>query len=273
ASSLEAEQDSGNINMTLSMTTLNESFPHGANSGSGPRCQDTILGGVQKLKLVNGERQIQALVDKNKVIIIETSIRSDLKLDDAEGTYCLPIATIFVELERIGAKTTSWNEFSSTMASTIISLATNKIFNFSKYIFDNMVKNLKGGVKFIMYPRFVQVFLDKQVKGMSRHKGIYVIPSHTKKVFTNIKRPGKGFSGKVTPLFATIMVQATKDMGEDLTAPTDSHSKPIHTQLSSSKPQKKKSRRKQRKDNYNTPILTNIAAEANLGYYFIVQQS
>ncbi|GKD73714.1 hypothetical protein Tco_1331996 [Tanacetum coccineum] len=24
---------------------------------------------------------------------------------------------------------------------------------------------------------------------------------------------------------------------------------------------------------YNTPILTNIAAEANLGYYFIVQQS
>nr|GEU94725.1 ribonuclease H-like domain, reverse transcriptase, RNA-dependent DNA polymerase [Tanacetum cinerariifolium] len=51
------------------------------------------------------------------------------------------------------AKTTAWNEFSSTMASTIICLATNKKFNFSKYIFDNMVKNLEGGVKFLMFPR------------------------------------------------------------------------------------------------------------------------
>ncbi|GKF62582.1 hypothetical protein Tco_0182636, partial [Tanacetum coccineum] len=49
-SSLEAEQDSGNINRTQSMATLNESLPQGTDSGSGPRCQDTILG-LQKLKL------------------------------------------------------------------------------------------------------------------------------------------------------------------------------------------------------------------------------
>ncbi|GJS00588.1 hypothetical protein Tco_0317096 [Tanacetum coccineum] len=126
-----------------------------------------------KVKTVNGERQIQALVDKKRVIITETSIRSDLKLEDAEGID-------------------SWNEFSSTMASAIICLATNKKFNFSNYIFDNMVKNLEGGVKFLMYPRFVQVFLDKQVEGMSKHKGIYVTPSHTKKIFANMKREGKG---------------------------------------------------------------------------------
>ncbi|GJT96787.1 putative ribonuclease H-like domain-containing protein [Tanacetum coccineum] len=46
ASSLEAEQDSGNKNRTQSMATLNESFPQGTYSCSGPRCQDTILGGV-----------------------------------------------------------------------------------------------------------------------------------------------------------------------------------------------------------------------------------
>ncbi|GJR41169.1 hypothetical protein Tco_1216853 [Tanacetum coccineum] len=46
ASSLDAEQDSGNINRTQFMATLNESFPLGTDSGSGPRCQDTILGGV-----------------------------------------------------------------------------------------------------------------------------------------------------------------------------------------------------------------------------------
>ncbi|GJT76883.1 putative ribonuclease H-like domain-containing protein [Tanacetum coccineum] len=106
-----------------------------------------------KAKTVNGECRIQALVDKKKVIINEMSVRSDLKLEDAEGSYCLPIATIFAELERMGAKTTAWNEFSSTMASAIICLATNQKINFSKYIFDNLVKNLEGGVQFLMYPR------------------------------------------------------------------------------------------------------------------------
>ncbi|GJX70089.1 hypothetical protein Tco_0307260 [Tanacetum coccineum] len=56
-----------------------------------------------KDKIVNGERQIQALVDKKKVIITETSIRSDLKLDDAKGIDCLPTASVFAELERIGS--------------------------------------------------------------------------------------------------------------------------------------------------------------------------
>ncbi|GJW01974.1 hypothetical protein Tco_1560830 [Tanacetum coccineum] len=136
-------------------------------------------------------------------------------------------------------KTTAWNEFSSTMASAIICLATNQNFNFSKYIFDNMMKNLEGRVKFLMFLRFVQVFLDKQVEGRSKHKGIYVTPSHTKKVFANMKRPGKGFFGKVTPLFQTMMVQAPEDMGKDLIALTDPYPTPIITQPSSSKPQKK----------------------------------
>ncbi|GJZ47068.1 hypothetical protein Tco_0600900 [Tanacetum coccineum] len=150
---------------------------------------------------------IQALVDGKKVIVIETSVRRALHLKDAEGTDCLPTATIFAELERISTKTTTWNEFSSTMASTIICLATNQKYNFSKYIFDNMVKNLEGGVKFLMYPRFVQVFLDKQVKGMSKYKETYATPSHTKKVFANMKREGKGFSGRDTPLFPKMMKQ------------------------------------------------------------------
>ncbi|GKB05691.1 putative ribonuclease H-like domain-containing protein [Tanacetum coccineum] len=47
ASSLEAEQDSGNINRTQSMATLNESFPWGTDLGSGLKCQDTILGGAE----------------------------------------------------------------------------------------------------------------------------------------------------------------------------------------------------------------------------------
>ncbi|GJZ17930.1 hypothetical protein Tco_0554053 [Tanacetum coccineum] len=96
-----------------------------------------------KLKTINGDIQIQALIDGKKIIVNEASIRRDLKLDDAEGSPCLPNATIFEELTRMGAKTIAWNEFSSTMTSAIICLANNQKFNFLKYIFDSMVLDLE----------------------------------------------------------------------------------------------------------------------------------
>ncbi|GKC79830.1 hypothetical protein Tco_1130604 [Tanacetum coccineum] len=55
-----------------------------------------------KAKTINGEVQIQALVDGKKVIVTEMSVRRALQLKDAEGTECLPNATIFAELERMG---------------------------------------------------------------------------------------------------------------------------------------------------------------------------
>ncbi|GKA83245.1 hypothetical protein Tco_0804840, partial [Tanacetum coccineum] len=134
--------------------------------------------------MVNREVQLQALVDKKKVIITESTIRRDLQLEDANGVDCLPNAAIFEKLALMGyekpsqkptfykaffspqwkflihtilqclsAKTTAWNEFSSTMASAIICLAINQKFNFSKYTFDSMVKNVDSMVKFWMYPR------------------------------------------------------------------------------------------------------------------------
>nr|GFC79480.1 hypothetical protein [Tanacetum cinerariifolium] len=106
----------------------------------------------------------------------------------------------------------------STIASAIICLATNQKFNFSKYIFESMVKHLDTGNKFLMYPRFMQVFLDKQVDGISKHNAIYVISSHIKKVFGNMKWVGKGFFKRDTPLFPTMMVQTQEEeLGEGST--------------------------------------------------------
>ncbi|GJY33672.1 hypothetical protein Tco_0418141 [Tanacetum coccineum] len=153
---------------------------------------------------------LQALVDKKRVIITKSSIRRDLHLDDAEGTECLTTATIFEELARMGAKSTAWNKFSCSMASLIICLATNQKFNLSKYIFDAMVKHLDGGVKFLI------------------------------KFFANMKRPKKDFSGRITHLFATIMVQASEEVGEDSGHPTDSTQVPILDQPSTSSKTKKK---------------------------------
>ncbi|GKE21769.1 ribonuclease H-like domain-containing protein [Tanacetum coccineum] len=173
---------------------------------------------------------LQALVDRKKVITTETNVRRDLHLEDAEGIECLPNADIFEQLALIGAKSTVWNEFSNTMASAKICLATNQKFNFSKYIFESMVKNMDSSVKFIMYPRFVQVFLDKQVGDMSTHDENFVTPSHTKKVFGNIKRVGKGFSRAVTSLFPTIMVQAQEEIDEEPIADEAANEENVPTQ-------------------------------------------
>ncbi|GJW33712.1 uncharacterized mitochondrial protein-like protein [Tanacetum coccineum] len=127
--------------------------------------------------------------------ITESTVRRDLQLEDAEGVDCLPNSTIFEQLTLMASKTTAWNEFSSTMASAIICLATNQKFNFSKYIFE-----------------------------------------------------GKGFSGRVTPLFPTMVVQNQSELGEGSAIPTDPHHTPTIIQ-SSTQPQKtQKPRKPKRKD-------------------------
>ncbi|GJR29285.1 hypothetical protein Tco_1105517 [Tanacetum coccineum] len=264
------------------------------NKGSGPRCQDTKLGVVdaQTRFEIPSKQSIDPPLsrgytlgsgeDINPIIYTscieqfwataKSSIREDLHLDDAEGTDCLPTATIFEELARMGyekpsqkltfykaffspqwkyfihtitqclsAKSTTWNEFSSSMASLIICLATNQKFNLSKYIFDAMVKHLDGGVKFLMYPCFLQVFINQQLSNMSTHKKIFVNPFHTKKVFAKKKRAGERIiSERIYTIYDTMMVQVSEEVGEDSDHPTDSTQIPIIDQPSSSSQPKKK---------------------------------
>nr|GEV19995.1 hypothetical protein [Tanacetum cinerariifolium] len=201
---------------------------------------------IAKVKTINDEVRIQALIDEKKVNIKESSILRTLKLDYAEGTSCLANVEIFDGLAKIGyeklsekltfckafflpqwkflihtilqclsAKTTYWNKFSSTMASTIICLATNQKFNFSMYILLSLVKNIEAGVPFFMFSRFVQLLIDHQLGDMSQHKDIYDNPSLTKKVFANMKRFGTGFSRVVTPLFDNMLVPAAKELEKE----------------------------------------------------------
>nr|GEV43565.1 hypothetical protein [Tanacetum cinerariifolium] len=149
----------------------------------------------------------------------------------------------------VGAAKGNKNNVVNTMTSAIICLDNNQKFNFSKYIFDNMVKNLEAVVKFFVFLRFVQVFVNHQLGDMSYHKKIFVTPSLTKKVFANMRREGNDFSRIITHLFETIMVQVPEEVGEVLEVPIDTHHTLILTKPSSSQPQKKqKSSRKQRQE-------------------------
>nr|GEV16303.1 ribonuclease H-like domain-containing protein [Tanacetum cinerariifolium] len=92
--------------------------------------------------------------------------------------------------------------------------------------------------------KFVQFFLNNQMEGMSNNNRIYVTSSHTKKIFGNIRRVGKEFSERETPLFPTMMVQAQEKTGEGSTNPNDPHHTPTIIQPSISQPQKTKQHRK-----------------------------
>ncbi|GJZ31614.1 hypothetical protein Tco_0576661 [Tanacetum coccineum] len=55
-----------------------------------------------KVKTVNGEVQLQALVDGKKIVITESTIRRDLQLEDDEGVDCKDIANITRKQPKLG---------------------------------------------------------------------------------------------------------------------------------------------------------------------------
>nr|GEW97331.1 hypothetical protein [Tanacetum cinerariifolium] len=119
-------------------------------------------------------------------------------------------------------KRTSWNEFSSAMATAIICLSTGRKINFSKY-FDSLVRNVDSTKKIYMYPRFLQLLIRKQVGDLSTHTTKYASPTLTQKVFANMRRVGKGFSGVETSLFEGMLVgQEIEEEGD-----TDEHVKDV----------------------------------------------
>nr|GEW21189.1 hypothetical protein [Tanacetum cinerariifolium] len=68
-----------------------------------------------------------------------------------------------------------------------------------------------------------------------------------------MKRVGKGFFGRDTPLFATMMVQAQEELGEDISIPKKTHPTPIITQPSSYQPSRKQKPRKTRRQDTELP--------------------
>nr|GEX41361.1 putative ribonuclease H-like domain-containing protein [Tanacetum cinerariifolium] len=91
-------------------------------------------------------------------------------------------------LQCMSAKRTVWKEFSSSMASAVICLATGRKFKISKYIFDSLVRNMDRPSKFLMYPRFLQLMINAQVGDLFSHTTKYTSPALTQKVFANIRR-------------------------------------------------------------------------------------
>ncbi|GJS94845.1 hypothetical protein Tco_0801813 [Tanacetum coccineum] len=119
ASSLEAEQDSGNINRTQSMETLNEHLPQGTGLSSGPRfalsenptIYDSHIKQFWQTATVNtfdnGKQEITATVDGHVKTVTIAPVRKYLQLADAGGLSSLPNTDIFKQLLLMGYAITS----------------------------------------------------------------------------------------------------------------------------------------------------------------------
>ncbi|GJR35319.1 hypothetical protein Tco_1211003 [Tanacetum coccineum] len=101
---------------------------------------------------------------------------------------------------------------------------------------------------------------------MATYNRIYIARSRTKKIFANMRRQGKDFSGRETPLFPNMMVQAQKEMGEGSAIPTNPQHTPTITQPSLFQPQKIHKPRKPKKKDTQIPQSSvpsdNLADEA-----------
>nr|GEW67950.1 hypothetical protein [Tanacetum cinerariifolium] len=181
--------------------------------------------------------KILATVDGKLKTASKSSIRRNLKLNDEAGISSLSDVELFENLTLMGynissnqkytfqkgqfshqwkylihtimqcfsPKSTRFNEFSRNIATALVCLATNRVFNLSKLIFDGMVRNVNNKVsKFLMYLRFLSICLRMGQFGQIPHTHTYV---------------GEG-SGKPTNPYHTPTFEASQSSQHKLSSPS-----------------------------------------------------
>nr|GEV70998.1 uncharacterized mitochondrial protein AtMg00810-like [Tanacetum cinerariifolium] len=147
----------------------------------------------------------------------------------------------------IPRKTTTGKEFLNplmagslpkTISAKFWNTASSKIVNFVKQIHakvdgkavviseslvrsDLLFDDEDDSKKFLMYSRFLQLFLNNQLQDLTEiFNDTYETPCHTKKVFSNMAKKSVHFSGNVTPLFNNMLVQNQAPEDEDEEGPS-----------------------------------------------------
>ncbi|KAD4585480.1 hypothetical protein E3N88_23081 [Mikania micrantha] len=132
---------------------------------------------------------------------------------------------IHLFLHCLSNKTGGWDQVPSDLASAIHGLVSNQLFNFSAFIFNNLVDNISSTKKFCMYPRFLQqIFYEELGTSLSLTGNTYKMPLVSSKVFVQLKKKGAQFSGKFTPLLPSM--ESHTPEGDSSVNPTDAEPTP-----------------------------------------------
>nr|GEV70061.1 reverse transcriptase domain-containing protein [Tanacetum cinerariifolium] len=137
---------------------------------------DFVEASLLRIETMEEGTKILVTVDDILRTVTESSLRRNLKLQDVEGISSLPDTKLFENLTLMGynispnqkftfqkgqfshqwkylihtimqclsPKSIGFNEFISNIATVLVCLATNRTYNFSKMIFDGLVKNVNN---------------------------------------------------------------------------------------------------------------------------------
>ncbi|GJR81640.1 hypothetical protein Tco_0152425 [Tanacetum coccineum] len=173
-----------------------------------------------------GSHDLVAAIDGREVVVTESLIRAQLQLDDANGIFDMQIDDIFAGMGAIGyppgrtltflkhhlspqwrflvhtilhclsPKAGSWNQFPSSIATALICLSTGRVYNFSRFILEGLIANVKATRhKFLMYPRFLQMLVAIETADRTPRPTF----GFTRKLFTNMKLKWEGEAIPLTP--------------------------------------------------------------------------
>ncbi|GJR31197.1 hypothetical protein Tco_1107429 [Tanacetum coccineum] len=188
-----------------------------------------------------GSHDLVATIDGREVVVTESLIRAQLQLDDANGIFDMQIDDILAGMGAIGyptdrtltflkhhlspqwrflvhtimhclsPKAGSWNQFPSSIATALICLSTGRVYNFSRFILEGMIANVKTKKnKFLMYPRFLQMLVAIETADRTPRPTF----GFTRKLFSNMKFKWEGEEIPLTPPMLAIAA-AGNDAADD----------------------------------------------------------
>ncbi|GJW37318.1 ribonuclease H-like domain-containing protein [Tanacetum coccineum] len=135
---------------------------------------------------------------------------------------------VHVLLHCLSPKSTSWEQFGTNIASALVVLESESEVDFSLMIMNGMLGHISNGTPFLMYPRFVQLFLNKQLEGVDRPQDFIPSVSLPSKVFTFMRKHSPKFSCRITPLTPSMLEVVTALAAEE------EHSTSPHSRAASS---------------------------------------
>jgi hypothetical protein len=196
---------------------------------SGPQLKKDLLRANPK--------KIVATIDGEEYVITESSIRTQMQLDDEGGVFDTNREQIHEGLANLGYQTDGkfiwyknkfcakwrflihtllqcispksggWDQFSSSLACGIICLYHGRVYNFSRYIFEEMLKNIKDTkYKFLVYHRFLQMILGNETNDHTPRP----IGKLTAKLFATMRT---NFDGVHKPLLPAMLPIGNEDAG------------------------------------------------------------
>ncbi|GJT12655.1 putative ribonuclease H-like domain-containing protein [Tanacetum coccineum] len=139
----------------------------------------------------------------NNLNTVKKTLILTLLFDDADGIDSLPNQAIFDAIQLMG--------YEGDLT----------VLTFNKALFSPQWRHLNAKKKFVMYPCFISIFLGKQLVNVQVPLNHFPVNAVTSKVFSFMVKKGKHFSGKITPLFATMLVQSIEDEGATSERPSE----------------------------------------------------